>query len=389
MKFNEWISSFFGIGQTTINLTQTQIAGKEQSLQIEMFAIACAIDLIANSISKCNFKTYNKGVEYKGDEFYLWNIEPNKNQNSSQFLQKLITNLLYDNECLVLDVNGQLIIADSFFQNEYAVVENSFINVVSGTMKFDKTFKMSDVMYFKLGNNNIRNLLSNVILGYNDLLNMSIGKYKRSGGRKGILDIDGTAMKDEKFQEKFATLMNKRFATYFEAENAVLPLEKGYTYNEQNGEGSKKSTSEIVDINTLTKEIFERVAQAFKIPPALLKGDISDVSSITDNLLTFGIDPLCDMISEEGNRKRFGKKAFLENTYLKVDSTSIKHIDLFSISEKFDKLLASGGYSIDELRVKAGDTPLNTDFSKQHYITKNYQKIETLGQETTTTTITK
>ena len=224
----------------------------------------------------------------------------------------------------------------------------------------------------------MRSLLSNLVKGYNNLLNMAIGKYRRNGGRKGILDIDATAQGDLKFQEKFDDLMNNRFKKYFEAENAVLPLHKGFNYTEQNGEGNKKSTSEIVDISSITKETVERVAQAFKIPPALLKGDIADVSAITDNFLTFCIDPITDILSEEINRKRYGKEAYLKGSYVKFDSTCIKHIDIFSIAGKFDKLIASGGYSIDELRVKAGDTPLNEKFSTKHYMTKNYSDIENM-----------
>lgn len=140
-----------------------------------------------------------------------------------------------------------------------------------------------------------------------------------------------------------------------------------------------KTTSEITDITSITKEIFDKVAQAFKIPPALLRGDIADIEKITDNFLTFCIDPLCSMVQEEISRKRYGKSAFLNNSYLKIDTTCIKHIDIFSISESFDKLIASGGYSIDELRIKAGDTPLNTDWSKKHWITKNYSDIENTG----------
>jgi HK97 family phage portal protein len=207
---------------------------------------------------------------------------------------------------------------------------------------------------------------------------MSMDKYKRSGGRKGLLDINATAQGDKKFQERFDDLMNNRFKKYFEAENAVLPLYNGYTYKEQTGEAGKKSTSEISDIAVITKEIFERVAQGFKIPPALLRGDIADISEVTDNFLTFCIDTHVSMIAEETNRKRYGKEAFLEGSYMKVDTTCIKHIDIFSISEAFDKLIASGGYSIDELRVKSGDTPLNTEWSKKHWMTKNYDDIENL-----------
>lgn len=364
-----------GIGETTINLTQSAIS-QEQQLNIELFAIHSAISLIANSVSKCEFKTYWKGNEFKGEDYYLWNVEPNKNQNSSQFIQEFMSKLSFNNECLVLDVGGQLIVADSFFQEEFAIKENTFSSITKGTMSFDKVYNMSDVMYFKLGNTDIRVLLSNLMVGYNNILNMSMTKYKRSGGRKGMLDINATASGNKNYKTTLDTLMNARFKTYFEAENAVLPLENGYTYTEQGGEGSKKSTSEIVDIATITKEIFERVAQAFRIPPALLRGDIADIGATTDNYLTFCIDPQLDMIQEEANRKRFGKAAYLAGSYIKIDSSSIKHIDLFSIATAYDKLIASGGYSIDELRVKSGDVALNTEWSKKHWITKNYQDIE-------------
>ncbi|MCT8978301.1 phage portal protein [Clostridium sp. CX1] len=378
MKFLDWIKDFFGVDQSTVYLNQQAIATQEVKLAIENFAIVSAINLVASAISKCEFKTYMKGKENKGDEYYLWNIEPNKNQNSSQFIQEFISKLLYGNECLVIEVNGQLIIADSFYQNEYAVSENYFTNVSRGTMIFDRSFKMSEVLYFKLGNSDIKFLLANLIKGYNNLLNMAIGKYKRSGGRKGIAKVNKTSSGDENFQKKVDDLFYNRFKSYFESENAVIHLPNGIEYEEQNGEGNKKSTSEIVDIQNITKETFERVAQAFKIPPALLKGDIADVGKLTENFLTFCIDPLVDMISEEINRKRFGKVDFLKGSYLRVDTTCIKHIDIFSISEAFDKLVASGGYSVDELRIKAGDTPLNTDWSKKHWMTKNYQDVEDL-----------
>lgn len=378
MKFLDWIKDFFGVDQGTIYLNQQSIATQEVQLTIEDFAIVSAINLVASAISKCEFKTYSKGNENKADEYYLWNIEPNKNQNSSQFIQEFVSKLLYYNEALVVEINGQLIIADSFYQNEYATVENYFTNVSRGTMNFNRSFKMSEVLYFRLGDNDIRALLSNLIKGYNNLLNMAIGKYKRSGGRKGIVKVNKTASGDDDFQKKVDDLFNNRFKSYFEAENAVIHIPNGIDYTEQNGEGNKKSSSEIVDISSITKETFERVAQAFKIPPALLRGDIADIEEITNNFLTFCIDPLCDMISEEINRKRLGKSAYLAGNYLKIDTTCIKHIDVFSIAEKIDKLIASGMYSIDELRIKAGDTALNIDWSKKHYITKNYSNINNL-----------
>ena len=216
--------------------------------------------------------------------------------------------------------------------------------------------------------------------GYSELLDMAIGKYKRSGGRKGIAKIGKTFSGRKDYQEQMKDIFGKRFKSYFENENAVVPLMEGIDYQEITGEGSKKTSSEIVDIASITKEAMARVAQAFRIPPALLQGDIADVENVTDNLLTFCIDTLVDMIQTEINRKRYGKAAFLSGSFLRIDTTCIKHVDIFSIADKADKLISDGMYSIDELREKLGDMALNTWWSKKHWMTKNYSDIAAVEQ---------
>jgi len=67
---------------------------------------------------------------------------------------------------------------------------------------------------------------------------------------------------------------------------------------------------------------------------------------------------------------------YIKGTYFDVDTTMIMHLDIFEIADKVDKLIASGTYCIDEIRVKLGENPLNNEFSRQHWITKNYSKIE-------------
>ncbi len=352
-------------------------------LLIDRFAINVAINLIAGLVSKCEFKTYKLGRPFIGKEYYLWNIEPNVNQNSTQFIQEFIYRLCRYNEALIIEFNGQLIVAESFNKTEYALYETTFSGVTRKGFTFNRTFKMSEVLYFKLNNDDIAKLFSNLYSGYDSLISEAINRYKKGGGEKIILNISSTASGNPDFENKLKQLMNEYFRTYFESKNAVLPLTDGYSADRQTPEQSKKTTSEITDIATLTKEAFERAGQAFKIPPAILRGDIADVEQLTDNLLTFCVDPFCDLVSEEIIRKRFGEDEFIKGNYLKVDTTCIKHIDIFSIAEKIDKLIASGTYNIDEIREKAGDTKLNTEFSKKYWITKNYQDIEKLeGGET-------
>ena len=172
--------------------------------------------------------------------------------------------------------------------------------------------------------------------------------------------------------------MNERFKKFFNSKNAVIPIFDGFSYTRQGTEQSKISTSKMKDITDILGEIAETVARAFNIPVSLLKGDVSDVEKITRNFLTFCIDPLCEMIQTEINRKRCRKDEVIKGTYVKIDTTTVMHIDIFDIAEKIDKLIASGMYCIDELRKKLGDAELNTEESRKHFITKNYMDLDGL-----------
>jgi hypothetical protein len=59
-----------------------------------------------------------------------------------------------------------------------------------------------------------------------------------------------------------------------------------------------------------------------------------------------------------------------------MDTTAVKHTDIFDTAANIDKLIASGFASIDELRDKAGLYEINEDWSQKHYLTKNYDGIQ-------------
>lgn len=351
-------------------------------LVMEEFTIHAAINMIANCISKCEFKTFENGKEVNKEEYYAWNLEPNRNQNSSQFIQEIVSRLLYNNECLVIEPKGQLMIAESFSKEEFALKETIFSGVSRKGFTFDRNFTMSEVLSFQLNNKNIRKLLSDLCTGYDDILADAVDKYKKAGGEKGILTIDAIAQGEKygnkTFEQVYEELMNVRFKKFFNSRSAVLPLHRGFSYTKQAAEQSKKSTSEVKDITDVLDEIVETVARAFNMPAGLLKGDIADIEKLTKNFLTFCIDPICEMMQNEINRKRYGKEQMQRGNYIRIDTTRVMHTDIFEIAEKIDKLIASGMYCIDELRKKLGDAELNTEQSKKHWITKNYSDIQTM-----------
>ena len=218
-----------------------------------------AINMIARLVSKCEFKTFLNGKEVQEQEYYLWNIEPNRNQNSTAFLQKLITKLYLDNECLVVEVNGQLLIADSYQKKTYALYDYVFSNVTIDEFTFSKPFLMGEVLYFKLGENNMRPLINGVYESYNTLLKYASLQYQRSRGSRGILSIDSAARSDKEFQTTLNDLLQKKFRSFFNANNAVLPLFKGYSYEDI---GSKTYSSETTrDIRAMIDDISDLTAR--------------------------------------------------------------------------------------------------------------------------------
>jgi hypothetical protein len=92
---------------------------------------------------------------------------------------------------------------------------------------------------------------------------------------------------------------------------------------------------------------------------------------------------LTDLLVEEINRKRFGRKEYLSGNKVVIDTKTIKHIDLLEVATSIDKLISSGAFCIDEIRTTVGEEPLGTEFGKQHWITKNYTQIERGGDTET------
>ena len=364
-----------------------------KELELYEFALNAGINIIANALSQCEIRTFVSRKEVKRDEYYTWNYQPNRNQNAAEFMHKLVWNLIYRNECLVIEnEKHELVIADGYTRECYAFQEDTFHDItvcskasgVAHPLTLSKTFRMSDVLFYQLNNQNVKELLGELEMQYQSLMESALEKFQRGAGERGILMIDG-AMPNANFGKKpdgtprtfndvYNELVNKQFANYFRSKNGVLSLWKGFSYDVKSAETTKKSTSELKDVTDLTGEIFDRVANALLIPPALLRGDVADTTHLVKNLITFAVNPIAEMIQTENNRKRNGKKV-LKGTYQMVDTSKIVHMDVSELANAADKMIGSGMWSVDDALTRLGDAPIGEEWSKKHWITKNYTEV--------------
>ena len=311
----------------------------------------------------------------KKAEYYLWNVEPNQNQNASAFLTKLIGKLYLNNEALVIESSGQLYVADDYQKQVYALYDYQFTGVTVDDFTFGKTFYQSDVLFFQLNSVDMRQLVNLLYSSYNELMQYAANAYRKSRGSRGILDIDAQAQAEDDFSDTLQELMTVYFKKFFESENAVLPLYDGYKYTElQSKTYSSESTR---DIKALADDIFDFTARGFSFPPSLAKGDVQDNRKATDELLTFCIDPLALAF---GKRDETGRETamsgFLAGNYVRIDTTAVKHIDIFDIATPVDKLISSGTYTINDIRRIIGESYIDEEWANTHFITKNYSTIQ-------------
>lgn len=377
MSFTSWLSNIFTrSSRITAVSTDAEIESYYSEIYIREMAFWSAVNIIANAVSKCEFKTYTRGKEIKGPEYYLWNIEPNQNQNSSGFMHKLIAELYRNNECLVVEQNGKLLVADSFTRTPYALYPDTFTGVTIGDFTFEKTFSQSDVLYFKLCEKDMRQVVNAMYDSYARLITYTMDSYKKSRGTKGIFTYDTLPQANTDERKFFDALIDEKFKKFMESNNATIPLGRGQSYKV---EASKTYSNEGTrDIRAMIDDVSDFTAKGFNMPPALLRGDIQGTSDAVDQFLTFCIDPLADMIQEEINRKRIGQVEFSRGTKVVIDTKTIKHIDLFSISTAIDKLVGSGAFCINDIRKAAGDEIIDEPWAWQHWITKNYSSVEDL-----------
>jgi len=373
-----WISDFleklFPVKERVGGNPSAVIIDIPAELYYRELAIFTASSLISNAISRSEMRTFENGVPVKKKDYFLLNVSPNRNETSSVFWHKVINKVIREGEALVVEANGYLYCADSFGRaSERPILGDIYESVAVGNFTFNKQFSQNDSYMFRLDNINVRQLIDGMYEQYGKILSGAAKNLKLSNGQKYKLHIDGVKAGDEKFNEEFEEFIKKQLKTYMESENAVYPEFDGYkleadpVYNSGSGSAS--------DFLELKKELFASVAGAFHIPDSMMTGNITNMADIIGSFLTFGVDPYADMITEALN-KRAGLDNYVAGNRYQVDTSKIMHRDLFDVAADVSNLISSGVKCIDEVREMLGDAPLNTDWSRKHFITKNFEEIE-------------
>ena len=172
LNFWKWLAGGKARSPTTVEITCRDLLAAAQEFQLRDMSFWICANMIANAVGRCEFRTFRDGKEIREREHYLWNVEPNVNQNSTAFLHKLVAKLLTDGECLVISTRQRegydaLVVADAWLQNgAYPSRQNEYINVQVGDVSYEKTFREREVLHLKLNHINVKPVLDGLYGAY-------------------------------------------------------------------------------------------------------------------------------------------------------------------------------------------------------------------------------
>ena len=379
MGLRDWLGDVFRrqkSGYTDPPSFDTLCVGLSEKVIVRSMAINTAINLIGNSLSLSEFITYNKGEEDRSNIYYKLNVQPNINYSASRFWKKLVYRLIYDGEALIIKQKDSYYVADSFTKESRVFYPSKYRDVIIENYPIKRNYDETDVLYFKLSEENILSTINALYDDYGKLVEYSKASYKKNNAKRGILNIPTNYPQTEKAQKKLNKLLNDQIQQFYGAENgAVLPLSNGITYEDISSDSYKNATDSR-DIRNLIDDIFDFTAIGFGIPPALLKGSANDLESTVDRFIKFGVEPFCEMIEDEINRKFYSENMYLNYSYVAIDTSRLKTTNLSQLAGVVDVLTRNGVNNIDENRKLLGMEPLRTEESQKRRITKNYEASE-------------
>lgn len=380
-KLYDLLGRRYGKGEI---VSDNECTTEEVSLYFKALAFYIGVSYIAEMISKCPIKVFDRGMDavdttenssainYKLMN-YIFNYRPNPNENAVEFKRKIIFKLCYLNEVLVFMYKNNFYIADSYSVEHHPIEGDIYddISLHNETRTFRR--KASDVIILRLDDENVQNLVNGMLDEYNNILQTAVKSFNRNNGTKYKVSVVTPEVGNKKFTQQDNDNKQEKLKKFLENPNAVF-----FAYKGQDIAQISSTTKSGEDIQNIRKDMFEVAAQALKMPVTMLYGNVTNYKDLINGWASVTIEPITKLIDTEFTAKTIPIEEIMNGSRLMIDTSMLMHLDFFDMCEKAQHAIGNGTHNIDDVREKMGDNKLNTDFSRQHWLSKNYDKIDNI-----------
>lgn len=370
---------FFFKSKSGEKLPYSEVISVEvKKLALSKMAIDKAVGMIAHAIAKSEFVVQRKDRRVRDHVYWILNVRPNPNETATDFWITAIKKLLTEDECLICSMSGMIYIIDTYTSDNAVMLPRIYRNVYiksnGETYKLNKNFRADDVIHLRAQNKKVRRYLESVLKMYNDTVSAIAAAKKLGSTPKFTMDIPGQLpvirTKDENGKERNLTIdeYKKSIKKLLESDDIEVLLNQNGMKIEQLKTETGTTSEDIVKI---ANEIFTECAFAFDIPKAVFLGEITEKADSTNEFITYAVGWIKKLIDDSLNAKMVGEDSYLKGERIWIDMSRYKHRDLVESAANLDKL-RSIGFNFDEILEAVGREPLNTEFSQERVVTKNY-----------------
>ncbi len=342
------------------------------NVYLKRATLQTCIEFIARTLSQTEFKITQNHKPIKDDSYYKLNVRPNTDMSATDFWQKVIYKLIYDNEVLiVVNDTKDLLIVDDFERKKYAMYPDIFKHVVIDEYEFERSFNMDEVIYLTYNNNALDTFIEGMFEDYGTIFGRMIKAQMRNYQIRGVLKMDSSKIGKSEEQEKLQAYVDNVLKAFSNNAVAIAPLTNNLEYQESNN-ANKGNAAPFNELTNLKKAMVDEVAKALGIPPSLIHGDMADLENAMESYIKFCIKPLLKKFEDELNAKLIAKEDLLNGKRIKAISIDKK--DPLEMAEAIDKLVSSSTFTPNQVLILLGEDPSDDPNMDKYFITKNYTK---------------
>jgi HK97 family phage portal protein len=354
------------------------IAVDMEKLNLSKLAIEKAIMMIAKAIAKSDILIQTESKEKNKKEYRL-NVQPNDHECGTVFWTEVVKQLLTEQEALIIPLNSKYYRATSWSHTNEVMLKRNYKDVTLScggeNLTIFSTFQSDEVIHLRYDNARIRLYLQNVVGQFDKTMDSINAMMQLSSQPRFKLKLGTNALS---FREKQADGTDKVMTK----DQYVLKIKKLLTSDALEVLTEQENASvEQLQINTAVKaeelakmalQINNEVANAFDIPEAVFNGNITEKSDATNEFITYAVSPVAEVINDTLTAYVVGEDDYCsKNEKVMVWLARFKHVDVVDSAVNLDKLRGIG-FHLDEIRGMVGYPLLNTEFSTERALTKNY-----------------
>lgn len=352
------------------------ISETSERAYLKRMAIHSVLNFVGRTMSTAQFRFKDSEGSIDSDWDYILNVRPNKSQSAADFWHKFFYKLINDNEILIiLSDDKQLLIADSFVRQTYAVYDDTFKEVTVSGHTFKGTYQMSNVIYLPYNNENLSKITDGLFKDYGELFGRMIEISMRNNQIRGSVSVErtGTANDEKNLTERLQRFIDKIYKSFKTSSVAIVPKMKGFEYEEYTNKTGVQNQS-LEELTKMKKSLIDDVSRAIGVPSALIHGEMSDLESNMKAFRNLCIKPLVKKLQDELQAKLLTKTEYANGKRIQV--TGVQAPDIFEMANSIDKIVSSGVFSPNNVLEELGRETVDDPLMDKHYITKNYTSRE-------------